>query len=177
MSAHPKPENTPVAPAFVVEAGRDRNGRPLPVVGDEITIKISSQDTNGAFTVFVDTTPPLGGPPLHLHHVQDEWWYILEGEFLFEVDGEEFHAGPGATVFAPHGSRHTYMNTGQSPAQSLVTVVPGGLDLFFEDLSTAAPTAEAVAANPELVAEIFRKHGMELLGPPLGARSKPESAK
>ncbi len=172
MSAHPKPENRPVAAAFVVGTGLDRHGKPLPVVGDEIKIKISSQDTNGAFTVFEDVTPPLGGPPLHVHHVQDEWWYILEGNFLFEVDGEEIHARAGDTVFAPHGSRHAYMNTGQTPARSLVTVVPGGLDLFFEELSAEAPTAAAAAADPELIAYIFRRHGMELLGPPLAARTK-----
>jgi len=162
-----------VASAFAVEAGRDRNGKPLPVVGDEISFKISSRDTNGAFAVFEDTTPAQGGPPLHLHHAQDEWWYILEGEYLFEVDGEEIHAGPGATVFAPRGSRHAFMNTGQGPARSLVTVVPGGLDLFFSELSAAAPTAAAAAADPGLVAEIFRKHGLELLGLPLSARPKP----
>ena len=63
MSAHPKPDSGPVASAFVVEAGQDRNGTSLPVVGDEISIKISSRDTNGAFTVFEDTTPAQGGPP------------------------------------------------------------------------------------------------------------------
>ena len=172
MSAHPKPDSGPVASAFVVEAGQDRNGTSLPVVGDEISIKISSRDTNGAFTVFEDTTPPLGGPPIHVHHVQDEWWYILEGEYLFEVDGEEIHAGPGDTVFAPHGSRHAFMNAGDTPARSLVTVVPGGLDIFFEELSAVAPTAAAAAADLGLVAEIFRKHGLELLGLPLSVRPK-----
>ncbi len=171
MSAHPKPDSGPVASAFVVEAGQDRNGTSLSVVGDEISIKISSRDTNGAFTVFEDTTPAQGGPPLHLHHAQDEWWYILEGEYLFEVDGEEIHAGPGATVFAPRGSRHTFMNAGDTPARSLVTVVPGGLDIFFEELSAVAPTA--APPDPELAARIFRKHGLELLGPPLWARNKP----
>src|SRR5690242_8558564 len=116
MSAHPKPESNPVASGFVVESGCDRNGKPLSVVGEAITIKISSRDTNGAFTVFEDTSPPLGGPPMHIHDVQDEWWYILEGEYLFEVDGEQFRAAPGATVFAPHGRPHTFMNAGNSPA-------------------------------------------------------------
>jgi mannose-6-phosphate isomerase-like protein (cupin superfamily) len=172
MSAHLKPDSGPVASAFVVNAGQDRNGKPMLVVGEEITMKISTRDTNGAFTVFEDVTPPLGGPPVHVHHVQDEWWYILEGEYLFEVDGEEIHAGPGDTVFAPHGSRHAFMNEGMGPARALITVIPGGLDYFFEELSAAAPTAAAVAADPELVAEIFRKHGMEMLGPPLSARHK-----
>jgi mannose-6-phosphate isomerase-like protein (cupin superfamily) len=172
MSAQPNPDGGPVASAFVVEAGGDRNSKPLSVVGEGITIKVSSRDTNGAFTIFEDVTPPLGGPPLHVHHVQDEWWYILEGELVFEVDGKEFHAGPGDSVFAPHGSRHAFMNPGKSPARSLITVVPGGLDLFFEEVSAAALTAAEAEANPQLLAELFRKHGMELLGPPLSARPK-----
>ena len=172
MSAYPQSESRPVADAFVVEAGGDRKRKPLSVVGEGITIKVSSSDTNGAFTIFEDVTPPLGGPPLHVHDVQDEWWYILEGELVFEVDGKEFHAGPGDSVFAPHGSRHAFMNPGRSPARSLITVVPGGLDLFFEDVSVAAPTAAEAAANPQLLAELFRKHGMEMLGPPLSARQK-----
>jgi quercetin dioxygenase-like cupin family protein len=175
MSAHTKPADAPARSGFVVEEGGSRTGRPLPVVGDEVTIKISSRDTGGAFATFMDTTPPHAGPPLHRHAAQDEWWYILEGDYLFEVDGEEIHAGPGATVFAPRGSVHTFMNTGSTAARSLITVVPGGLDLFFEDLSAAAPIAASVAANPELVAEIFRKHGLELLGPPLWARERSET--
>jgi mannose-6-phosphate isomerase-like protein (cupin superfamily) len=170
MSSQAQPENRPAASGLVVEEGAGRTRKPLPVVGDEVTIKISSRDTNGAFATFIDTTPPQAGPPLHRHHLQDEWWYILEGNYLFDVDGKEIHAGQGDTVYAPRGSVHTFMNTGSAPARSLITVVPGGLDLFFEDLSAAAPTADAVAANPELVAQIFQKHGLELLGPPLWAK-------
>lgn len=177
MSALPNPESHPAASGFRVAAGFARAGKPLPVVGDEITIKIATADANGACTVFEDVTPPLGGPPLHVHHVQDEWWYILEGNYLFEVDGEQIHARPGDVVFAPHGSRHAFMNTGQTLARSLITVVPGGLDLFFEELSAEAPTAAAAAAaDPELIAYIFRRHGMELLGPPLNVRYEERAA-
>jgi len=171
MSSHAVPDNSkPPSSGFAVPAGEARNGKPLPVVGDEVTIKIASRDTGGAFTVFEDVTPPRAGPPLHLHNVQDEWWYIVEGNYLFEVDGKEIHAGPGATVFAPKGSRHTFMNVGDAPARSLITVVPGGLDLFFEDLSAAAHTADP--PDNEVVARIFHQHGLELLGPPLWAREE-----
>ena len=90
--------------AFIVE-GRD--GRPIYVLGGDVTIKISSRDTAGAFAVFEGRTRPLEGPPLHLHRDQDESWYILEGEYRFEVDGQSIYARAGDTVFAPRGSRHT----------------------------------------------------------------------
>jgi mannose-6-phosphate isomerase-like protein (cupin superfamily) len=68
-------------------------------------------------------TMPQGGPPLPLHYHQDEWWYILEGQFLFEVDGRQIRAGPGATVFAPRGSRHTFQNIGSTPGRMVVTAI------------------------------------------------------
>ena len=70
-------------------------GRPVHVLGADLTIKISSRDTNGAFAVFEGCTPPLEGPPLHRHRDHDEWWYIVEGEYRFEVDGEEIYASAG----------------------------------------------------------------------------------
>src|SRR6266702_4264257 len=114
--------------AFIMERGE---GRPIHVVGDEVTIKISSRDTGGGFAVFEGRTQPLHGPPLHLHRDQDEWWYILEGEYRFEVDGQEIYARAGDTVFAPRGSRHTFQNIGNTVGRTVTTVVPGGLDVFF----------------------------------------------
>jgi mannose-6-phosphate isomerase-like protein (cupin superfamily) len=145
------------------------DGRPIHVIGDEVTIKISSRDTGGAFAVFEGQTRPLHGPPLHLHRDQDEWWYIVEGEYRFEVDGQEIHARAGATVFAPRGSRHTFQNIGTAPGRMVTTVVPGGLDLFFEELETAVP--RGTAPDPAKMLPLFEKYRLELLGPPLAARS------
>jgi len=115
------------------------DGRRIHVLGNDVTIKISSRDTGGAFAVFEGVMEPLEGPPLHLHRDQDESWYIVNGEFRFEVDGQEIYASGGATVFAPKGSRHTFQNVGTAPGRVVTTVVPGGLDLFFEELQTVAP--------------------------------------
>ena len=150
---------------FAVEQG---GGLALHAVGDEMLVKIGSRDTNGAFAVIEGCTQPGGGPPLHIHYEQDEWWYVIEGEFLFEVDGVEIRAGAGATVFAPKGSRHAFTNIGTKPARSLVTVVPGGLDEFFVDLDKACP--RGTVPDPAVIAPVFQKHGLELAGPPLGRR-------
>lgn len=152
--------------AFIMEP---RDGRPIHVVGDDVTIKISSRDTEGAFTVFESRTLPLHGPPLHIHHEQDEAWRVLEGEYLFEVDGQEIYAGPGATIFAPRGTAHTFQNIGTTPGRLMTTVVPGGLDVFFEELEQAAPRGRRPDAAA--IAPLFVKHGMELLGPALADRN------
>jgi mannose-6-phosphate isomerase-like protein (cupin superfamily) len=146
-------------------------GRSIRVIDNEVTIKISSRDTGGAFTVFEGRVMSLQGPPLHLHRDQDESWYVVDGNFLFEVDGQEIYASTGATVFAPRGSRHTFQNLGSEPGVIVTTVIPGGLDVFFEEIEAVAPRGTA----PDLVKmlPIYEKHGLELLGPPLAARSVP----
>src|SRR5262245_44494472 len=113
------------SPAFLMEP---KDGKTIDLLGDQILVKVSSRDTEGAFAVFEARTLPHHGPPLHLHREQDETWRVLEGEYLFEVDGEEIYAGPGATVYAPRGTRHTFQNIGATPGRLMTTVVPGGLD-------------------------------------------------
>jgi mannose-6-phosphate isomerase-like protein (cupin superfamily) len=151
--------------ALMVERGE---GQPVHVIGEDVTIKISSRDTGGAFAVFEGRTKPLGGPPLHLHRDQDEWWYIVEGEYRFVVDGQEIYAGAGATVFAPRGSRHTFQNVGTAPGRTVTTVIPGGLDLFFEELEAIAP--RGTVPDRAKMLPIFEKYHLELLGPPLAAK-------
>lgn len=144
-------------------------GRRITIPGAEITVKISSRDTGGTFAVLEGLTPPLQGPPLHLHREQDEWWYIMEGEFRFEVDGQAIYACTGDTVFAARGTRHTFQNIGMGQGRTLTTVVPGGLDLFFEEMEMVAP--RGTVPDAAKLAPIFEKYAYEMLGPPLAARS------
>jgi quercetin dioxygenase-like cupin family protein len=143
-------------------------------LGAEITVKVSSPETGGAFTMFESWTAPLQGPPLHRHREQDELWYILEGEFRFEVDGEEILASPGDTVFARRGTIHTFQSLGDQPGRMLTTVVPGGLDLFFEEIEAASPVG--AAPDPAKLNPIFDKYALEMLGPPLAARAAAKHA-
>jgi mannose-6-phosphate isomerase-like protein (cupin superfamily) len=143
---------------------RDK-GRTIHVIGEDVRIKIASSDTGGSFTVFEGRTRPLEGPPLHRHRDQDEWWYIVEGEYRFVVDGTEIFAGAGDTVFAPRGSEHTFQNVGTEPGHTITTVVPGGIDIFFEELERAAPRGSV--PDPAAILPVFARHSLELLGPPL----------
>lgn len=154
------------SPAFVREP---REGRKIHVVGDDITVKVSSLETDGAFAVFEARTLPLSGPPLHRHRDHDETFHILEGQYRFEVDGQEVYAAPGDVVFAPRGSVHTFQNIATTPGRTMTVVVPGGLDLFFEELEQAVPRGAAI--HPDKVAPIFEKHNLELHGLPLRDRN------
>lgn len=155
-------------PAFLVKAGKDRIGGKLNALGVETSVKISSDDSGGAYSLMEASYAPNSGPPLHLHHREDEWWYILEGNFVFEIEGGCIHAGPGDTVFGPRGRRHTLQNIGSVQGRTLVTVVPGGLDRFFQELSAAV--MPGTPPDPAAVQPIFSKYGLELLGPPLSKR-------
>jgi mannose-6-phosphate isomerase-like protein (cupin superfamily) len=168
MSSKPQHFAATQIPAFLVKAGKDRIGGTLNALGVETSVKISSHDSGGAYSMMEASYPPNSGPPLHLHRREDEWWYILEGNFVFEIDGERVHAGPGDKIFGPLGTRHTLLNIGSAPGKTLVTVVPGGLDKFFQELSAMVPPG--TPPDRTAIQPIFTKYGLELLGPPLNKR-------
>jgi mannose-6-phosphate isomerase-like protein (cupin superfamily) len=94
---------------------------------------------------------PIAG--LHVHHADDECWYVLAGRLGFQVGDEEIEAGPGDAVFVPRGTPHSYWNAQAGPTRYLL-VMPRRL----------ADLVEALHARPGLdYAEIFRQHGSELL--------------
>jgi mannose-6-phosphate isomerase-like protein (cupin superfamily) len=153
----------------VVTSDGDRLNGALQVFGDAVKVKISSRDTGCTFAVVEELTQPQGGPPLHVHHEQDEWFHILEGEYMFEVDGNQLHARVGDVVFAPRGSRHTFQVIGSTPGRSTISVIPGGLDLFFEEVVALCPHGNAL--DIDKILPLFEKYKMELLGPPIAARA------
>ena len=69
-----------------------------------IDIKVSTLDTLGGLAVVEITYFYKGGPPRHLHHEQDEWFYVVEGEYVIEVGEERYELGPGDSVLAAKGS-------------------------------------------------------------------------
>ena len=91
---------------FSVAAGEDRFGEHIKLGGEPNDCKVSAKDTDGAMCVFEFTGS--GGGPRHLHHDQDEWIYVIEGEFDFEVGDERFRLGAGETVFIPRKIAHVW---------------------------------------------------------------------
>ncbi len=156
--------------SLLVKIGETRTPSPLNIFGIPMWIKLSGEDTDGDYAIMEDHTPPQQGPPLHRHLREDESFYVIEGQYLFEVDGEQIHAGPGSAVYAPQGTAHRFQNTGLTPGKLLVIVQPAGLDSFFVDIDAA--TKGAREPDLDVVVPIFEKHGLELLGPPLPPRAE-----
>jgi mannose-6-phosphate isomerase-like protein (cupin superfamily) len=152
---------------FAVRADQSRSGEPRRVFGETIFVKVSSADTTGTFEVVEEITPPQGGPPLHLHKREEEWLYVVEGKFLFQINGQETQASVGDSVFLPRGVPHTFQNVSNLPGRLLGVVAPGGLEHFFRALAQICAEGPPAAT---VLSPLFGKYGLELLGPPLAAR-------
>ena len=130
--------------------------------GDQIVIKATAKDTGGAMTVLETTVPAGAGPPRHMHTRESETFYVLDGEFEFEIDGEKVTAGAGSFLVAPPNLPHSFRNTTDKPGRLLVVCQPGGFESFIEafaDLPTDQP--------PDMVkmAQIGSDHGVTFLPP------------
>lgn len=150
---------------FLVKAGTRRFGEPTPFHGiNPNDVKVSGRDTGGALAVFEYVGQEPAGPSYHLHLTQDEIFYVVAGEYLFKIDGEEFIARPGDTVFGPRQVPHTWRQL--TPHGKLVyQVQPAGtLEQFFQAVShlPGPPTAAQMHA-------LHLAHGMQVVGPPLSS--------
>ena len=122
----------PDARAFKLDAG---GGERLRFGEVEILVKVSADATGGAFTLFEENQPV--DTPLHVHEREDELFYVLEGEHVFQVGEREHHAGPGDLVFAPRGVPHSQRRVVPREGRTLVLTSPGGLEGFFRELAQA----------------------------------------
>jgi mannose-6-phosphate isomerase-like protein (cupin superfamily) len=121
--------------AVIVCRAQPRRGKPLNIFSDSIYVKLGAADTGGRYSLLEDVTPAGAGTPLHVHHREDEGFYVLEGDYLFEASGERFEAHAGDFVFVPKDTPHRFLNIGQSSGTMLLTLEPGGLEIFFEELA------------------------------------------
>jgi quercetin dioxygenase-like cupin family protein len=134
--------------------------RELSFLGSRARILASGEDTAGAFGLVDMVDVPAGQmPPLHVHHAEDEGFYVLAGEVTLFLPGREIECRPGDFVLAPRGVAHAY-RVGAETARWLVLSSPAG----FERFVAAVDAAEQV--DPETLTAIAAEHRIEILGPP-----------
>ena len=139
------------ASAYALESG---GGERL-VFGDvTILVRAPGESTGGAFTLF-EEVPPMVDTPLHVHEVEDEVFYVLEGDHVFQVGEEEFRAGPGGLVFAPRLVTHAHRRVIPGMGRLLVLTSPGGFEGFFRELAAAH---DAGALGPDAYTSASRRY-------------------
>ena len=99
--------------------------------------KVTSEDSADTISLMELTIPPRSGPPLHVHHREDETYYVLSGEFLFEVGGEKYTLPQGSTIFVPRDIPHRWANIAMADAKLILVCTPGGFERFFDETAKA----------------------------------------
>ncbi len=150
----------PPREVHLVEAGKDAFGEVRPSGFSTIQFKVPAEQTNGSLLIIEHSNLVKGGPPRHLHYEQEEWFYVLEGEVLFEIGGEQMRLKHGESVLAPRKIPHTFCAVGEQPARMVIAFTPAGkMEGFFRQLTQAHP--------PKQDAALYRSFGLEMVGPPL----------
>lgn len=147
----------------LVRAGADRQGQRLLTTPFPLDEKVTSADSGGGLYVFEHLRMGKGGPFRHFHHEQDEWFRVIEGEFLFEIGDERFRLTAGDSIFAPRRVPHVWASVGETPGTMILLVQPAGtLDAFFRAQATLGrrPTREEAE-------RLFAAHEMTVVGDPL----------
>lgn len=150
---------------FLVRAGQDRAHQPQALFeGDTFLTKISAADTAGDLYVFESSRVKEGGPSLHYHFEQDEWWYVLSGEFLIKVGDTVYEAKAGDSVFGPRRVPHSFAKVGAAEGRLLMIFQPAGkMEECFRLISQGATRNMSEAEQ-----DAFREaHGFKRVGPPL----------
>jgi quercetin dioxygenase-like cupin family protein len=134
------------------------------------TIKASGETTAGRVSITENWAPRGHGSPLHVHHNEDEWFFVLSGELTFWIDGQVTTAGPGAFVYGPRDVPHTFAVTSDE-ARFLLVVEPAGFERFLLRLSEPAtantlPPPSVESPAPEAMMAAAAEYGLEILGPP-----------
>ena len=145
-------------------------GEALWAFGFLATLKTSSETTDGRVAVIEHLGPRGAGSPLHVHHREDEWFYVLDGELTFWVGGEVVNASAGSFVYGPRNVPHTFVVASEQ-ARFLLVTEPAGFDGFFRAASEPAaqmeiPPAPTEPPDIEGLTALAATYGIEILGPP-----------
>jgi len=148
----------------LIPAGHDRLNENHSLGFSTISFKVLPRETAG--TLFLIEHTHLrkgGGPPLHVHYAQEEYFYVMEGEFLIQVGDQRIALHPGDSILGPRHIPHTFTVTSETLGHMLIAFTPAGQ---MEDFFRTAEKNPAVLLNDPA---LFASHGMKMLGPPLSA--------
>jgi mannose-6-phosphate isomerase-like protein (cupin superfamily) len=151
------------AKAARVARGEDRLGEHHAIGVSSTDFKVLTRDSGGGLFIMEHANRKKGGPPRHLHHYEDEWFYVLEGEYIAEDGSERFELQAGDSLLGPREVPHAWAFVGNTVGRLLIAFAPANkMEAFFRD--NAKRTANGDYLND---AQVHRADGLKLLGPPL----------
>lgn len=138
----------------------------IPAIGLELSVRLPPANGHGAMTVIETVNAPGFGPPRHRHR-ETEVFRVLEGRYLYEVDGQRFFADAGDLVTVPGGASHGVVNVTDRPARQLIMILPGlDAERFFTELGQIM---QGEVPDRAQLNDFGRRWNMEFLGPPVQA--------
>jgi len=150
---------------------RESEGEARWWMGSLAIIKASGKETDGRYTLVEVTDHEGSQTPLHVHHNEDEGFWVLEGSLTFEVGGQTIKAEPGSFLFGPRDVPHRY-RVDKGPSRLLYILSPAGFEGFIRDTSEPAPEltlpplseAQPSPEDFERMMPIIHQYGCEILG-------------
>lgn len=142
----------------LVTAGDDRSGSAHATAFSTLLFKVLPSETGGDLFLLEHQHMKPGGPSLHLHLAQEEWFYVMEGRVAFQVGEQRLTLKPGESVLAPRLVPHTFSALGETPARMMIAFTPAGkMEQFFRDTNGGIPL------NGQ--AELFARYDMKYVAP------------
>jgi hypothetical protein len=127
-----------------------------------MTVKADASQTGSAFSLLEADEPPDFGPPLHIHDDAAEAFYVLDGEYIVFLGGEEHRCPKGAFIYIPAGQEHGF-RVGKTQSRKLNIYLPAAMMGYFEAL--AAANTDGTMLDETTLTELAAAHAMRVLGP------------
>ena len=143
-------------------------GQSIWMAGALMTFKATAAETDGAFTLVEAQNAPGGGAPPHVHHDEDEFFYVIDGEVEVTIGDQKIQGKPGSFVFGPRDIPHSFTITGSQDSRILIGLTPAGLEKCFVELGEPAASLTIPPAAPpdlEKLLSIAKKYNVDFLVP------------
>jgi len=134
-----------------------QDGRSFRTFDHTMRVLLSAEETAGSIAVYEDVVPPGSGVAVHMQTREEEFFFVLEGQFEFMVGERIAVVEPGTLVFVPRDTKHAFKNIGTKEGRLLTWNTPGGHERFLEELGE---TAHSDGHTEESLAAVSRKHGV-----------------
>lgn len=159
----------PKRASFKVDPEVGRPGKLPAAATGQVMLKVSGDDTGGEFALF-EVPPGNPGPPLHIHHIENELFWVLEGELDVQIGSEIIRLTAGCCAYAPKMIPHTWQPVGGHDVRFLSFAEPAGhLEEFIAELLRRRRSGPV---DPASMKSLFEKYEMEVVGPALPQRAR-----